>query len=101
MGPQFVREFGGIITAIEAVEEVKVLVFESAVEGFFLNRSDLSADLTNLTSVPQGPTDWKRDRTSSSRRILRTASKRSQHAPKYRLPFVLSIFMATPFSSTA
>src|SRR5258708_3516372 len=36
-----------------------------------------------------------------SRRILRTASKRSQHTPKYRLPFVLSIFTATSFSSTA
>src|SRR6266404_2421458 len=36
-----------------------------------------------------------------SQRILRTASKRSQHAPRYRLPFVSSIFTATSFSSTA
>src|SRR6202035_5881104 len=56
MGPQFVREFREIITAVEADEEVKVLVFESAVEGFFLNHSDFHANLEDLTSMPQGPT---------------------------------------------
>jgi enoyl-CoA hydratase/carnithine racemase len=56
LGPQFVREFGGIITAVEADKEVKVIVFESAVEGFFLNHSDFHADLKDLTSLPQGPT---------------------------------------------
>jgi len=56
MGPQFVREIREIIGAIEADEEVKVLVFESAVEGFFLNHSDFNADMKELTSLPQGPT---------------------------------------------
>jgi enoyl-CoA hydratase/carnithine racemase len=56
MGPQFVREFRKIIADVEADEEVKVLVFESAVEGFFLNHSDFFADMKNLTSMPQGPT---------------------------------------------
>lgn len=56
MGPQFVREFGEIIAAIEADEAVKVVVFESAVKGFFLNHSDFLADLKDLTSIPQGPT---------------------------------------------
>src|ERR1700726_3527906 len=56
MGPQFVREFREIITAVEADEEVKVLVFESAVDGFFLNHSDFYADMKDLTSMPQGPT---------------------------------------------
>jgi enoyl-CoA hydratase/carnithine racemase len=56
MGPQFVREFRKIITAVEADEEVKVLVFDSAVEGFFLNHSDFFADMKDLTSLPQGPT---------------------------------------------
>jgi enoyl-CoA hydratase/carnithine racemase len=56
MGPQFVREFRAIITTIEADEEVKVLVFDSAVEGFFLNHSDFFADFKDLTSLPQGPT---------------------------------------------
>jgi enoyl-CoA hydratase/carnithine racemase len=56
MGPQLVREFREIIAAVEADEEVKVLVFESAVEGFFLNHSDFHADIKDLTSLPQGPT---------------------------------------------
>jgi enoyl-CoA hydratase/carnithine racemase len=56
MGPQFVREFREIITTVEADEEVKVLVFESAVEGFFLNHSDFNADMKELTGLPQGPT---------------------------------------------
>jgi enoyl-CoA hydratase/carnithine racemase len=56
MGPQFVREFREILADIEADEEVKVLVFDSAVEGFFLNHSDFHADLKQLTGMPQGPT---------------------------------------------
>jgi enoyl-CoA hydratase/carnithine racemase len=56
MGPQFVRELREIITAVEADEEVRVLVFDSAVEGFFLNHSDFNADMKDLTSMPQGPT---------------------------------------------
>src|SRR5580700_7812957 len=56
MGPQFVREFREIIGTVEADEKVKVLVFESAVEGFFLNHSDFHADMKDLTDMPQGPT---------------------------------------------
>jgi enoyl-CoA hydratase/carnithine racemase len=56
MGPRFVREIGEIITAVEADKEVRVLVFDSAVEGFFLNHSDFNADMKELTSMPQGPT---------------------------------------------
>src|SRR5882672_9640064 len=56
MGPQFVLEFREILTAIESDEQVRVVVFESAVEGFFLNHSDFLAKLEDLTSIPQGPT---------------------------------------------
>src|ERR1700726_1178376 len=56
MGPEFVLEFRDIMTAIETDEQVKVVVFESAVEGFFLNHSDFLAKLEELTSIPQGPT---------------------------------------------
>src|SRR6266581_3172457 len=56
MGPEFVLEFREIMTAIETDEEVKVVVFESAVEGFFLNHSDFLAKLEDLTAIPQGPT---------------------------------------------
>src|SRR5580704_711150 len=56
MGPQLVREFREIIMAVEADENVKVLVFDSAVESFFLNHSDFLSDFKDLTSIPQGPT---------------------------------------------
>jgi enoyl-CoA hydratase/carnithine racemase len=56
MGPEFVLEFRDIMTAIETDEQVKVVVFDSAVEGFFLNHSDFLAKLEDLTSIPQGPT---------------------------------------------
>ncbi len=56
MGPEFVLELREIMTAIETDEQVKVVVFESAVEGFFLNHSDFLAKLEELTNIPQGPT---------------------------------------------
>src|SRR5881392_3416621 len=56
MGPQFVREFRDIMTAIEADEQVRVVVFDSAVEGFFLNHSDFFASFDDLKSIPPGPT---------------------------------------------
>jgi enoyl-CoA hydratase/carnithine racemase len=45
-----------IITALEADEQVKVVVFDSAVEGFFLNHSDFLGKLEDLTGLPAGPT---------------------------------------------
>ena len=56
MGPEFVVQFGEIMTAIETDEQLKVVVFDSAVEGFFLNHSDFTVKLEELTSLPQGPT---------------------------------------------
>ena len=56
MGPQFVREFREIMTLLEADEQVKVVVFESGVDGFFLNHSDFASKLEDLTDMPQGPT---------------------------------------------
>jgi enoyl-CoA hydratase/carnithine racemase len=56
MGPEFVVEFGEIMTAIETDKQLRVVVFDSAVEGFFLNHSDFTVDLDKLTGLPQGPT---------------------------------------------
>jgi enoyl-CoA hydratase/carnithine racemase len=56
MGPEFVLQFRDIMTALETDEQLKVVVFDSAVEGFFLNHSDFSAKLEDLTNIPQGPT---------------------------------------------
>jgi enoyl-CoA hydratase/carnithine racemase len=56
LGPPFVLEFREIMAAIEADEHVKVVVFDSAVDGFFLNHSDFLGKLEDLTNLPQGPT---------------------------------------------
>src|SRR5476651_867500 len=56
MGPEFVLQFRKIVTAIEIDEQLKVVVFDSAVEGFFLNHSDFLAKLEDLTGIPPGPT---------------------------------------------
>src|ERR1700677_3534145 len=56
MGPQMVREFQGIIDALEADEHVRVVIFDSAVDDYFLNHSDFVAKLEDLTTIPQGPT---------------------------------------------
>jgi len=56
MGPEFIEEFREIITDIETDTDLRVVVFDSAVEGFFLNHSDFTVKLEELTSLPQGPT---------------------------------------------
>ena len=56
MGPEFVRQFTQIMNELEADELVKVVIFESAVEGFFLNHSDFSTKVEDLINLPQGPT---------------------------------------------
>jgi enoyl-CoA hydratase/carnithine racemase len=54
--PEFILEFREVVTALEADEQVKVVVFDSAVDGFFLNHSDFLSKLEDLTSISQGPT---------------------------------------------
>lgn len=56
MGPDMVRGFSELINRIESDEEVRVVVFESAVEGIFLNHSDFTARIEDQTSMPPGPT---------------------------------------------
>jgi enoyl-CoA hydratase/carnithine racemase len=55
MGPPFLLQFRDILAALEGDERVKVVVFESAVAGFFLNHSDFNGRLEELTSISQGP----------------------------------------------
>ena len=56
MGPEFVLQIREIVTELENDDRVKVVVFESAVDGFFLNHSDFVAKFEDLTGIPQGPT---------------------------------------------
>jgi enoyl-CoA hydratase/carnithine racemase len=56
IGPEMVRQFQEVIDALEADEHVRVVVFDSAVDDYFLNHSDFMARLEDLTSMPAGPT---------------------------------------------
>src|SRR4051794_14605005 len=56
MDPEFVPQIRDVVTELENDDQVKVVVFESAVDGFFLNHSDFLANIEDLTSIPQGPT---------------------------------------------
>src|SRR5258706_11155117 len=47
-----------IITALKTNEQVKVVVFDSAVEGFFLIHLDFLANLDDLAHLPAGPTGF-------------------------------------------
>src|SRR6202162_321957 len=55
-GPEMLPQVSEIITAIETDEQVKVVVFDSAVEGFFLIHLDFLANLDELAHLPPGPT---------------------------------------------
>jgi enoyl-CoA hydratase/carnithine racemase len=55
-GPQTIPQLNEVITALETDEHVKVVVFDSAVEGFFLTHYDFLAPLEESTSIPPGPT---------------------------------------------
>src|SRR5437660_11295379 len=55
-GPEIIPQLNEIITALETDKRVKVVVFDSAVEGFFLTHYDFLAPLEDTTSLPPGPT---------------------------------------------
>jgi enoyl-CoA hydratase/carnithine racemase len=56
MGPETVLQFQALMDDLEADPEVRVVVFDSAVDGFFLNHSDFTGRLEDMTSLPPGPT---------------------------------------------
>ena len=55
-GPQTMPQLNEVITALETDPQVKVVVFDSDVEGFFLTHYDFVPPLTDTTSMPNGPT---------------------------------------------
>jgi enoyl-CoA hydratase/carnithine racemase len=55
-GPDAIPQLNEVITALETDEQVKVVVFDSAVEGFFLTHYDFLAKLEDTTRLPPGPT---------------------------------------------
>src|SRR5262249_40477789 len=55
-GPETIPQLNEVITALETDPEVKVVVFDSAVEGFFLTHYDFLAPVEDTTRLPPGPT---------------------------------------------
>ena len=55
-GPGTIPQLNEVITAIETDEDVKVVVFDSAVEGFFMTHYDFLAPVEDTTRLPPGPT---------------------------------------------
>src|SRR6476620_5501193 len=55
-GPETIPGLSEIITALEKDEQVKVVVFDSAVDGFFLTHYDFLAKSEDTTRLPPGPT---------------------------------------------
>jgi enoyl-CoA hydratase/carnithine racemase len=55
-GPENIPQLNEIVTALETDDRVKVVVFDSAVEGFFITHYDFLAKLEDSTSLPPGRT---------------------------------------------
>lgn len=55
-GPETLPQLSEVITALETDELVKVVVFDSDVEGFFLTHYNFLAALEDSTRLPPGPT---------------------------------------------
>ena len=51
-GPETIPQLDEVVTALETDEQVKVVVFDSAVEGFFLTHYDFLAKLEDTTRLP-------------------------------------------------
>jgi enoyl-CoA hydratase/carnithine racemase len=55
-GPSAVAPLNAVVSAIETDPDVKVVVFDSAIEGSFLTHYDFLAPLEASTRIPPGPT---------------------------------------------
>jgi enoyl-CoA hydratase/carnithine racemase len=55
-GPKSIPQLSKIVTELEIDPNVKVVVFDSAVQGFFITHYDFLADLDETLSLPRGPT---------------------------------------------
>lgn len=55
-GPANIPQLEEVVSSLETDDRVKVVVFDSAVEGFFLTHYDFLAKLEDSTKFPAGPT---------------------------------------------
>ena len=51
-GPESIPQLDGVVTALETDDKVKVVVFDSAVEGFFITHYDFLAKLEEFDRHP-------------------------------------------------
>ena len=56
MSPEMIGQFHEVINALESDDDVRVVVFDSAVNDYFLNHSDFTANFDDFTALPAGPT---------------------------------------------
>jgi enoyl-CoA hydratase/carnithine racemase len=56
MSPEMIGQFHEVINALETDDEARVVVFDSAVDDYFLNHSDFTANFDDFTALPAGPT---------------------------------------------
>jgi enoyl-CoA hydratase/carnithine racemase len=54
-GPETIPQLNEIVTALETDEDVTVVVFDSAIEGFFMTHYDFLAKPEDTTRLPPGP----------------------------------------------
>src|SRR6516165_3472492 len=55
-GPETIPQLSEVVSELETDHDVKVVVFDSAVEGFFLTHYDFLAKPEDTTNLPPGPT---------------------------------------------
>jgi enoyl-CoA hydratase/carnithine racemase len=55
-GPKSIQQLDEIVTAIESDEQLKVVVFDSAIDGFFMTHYDFLSPAEETINLPLGPT---------------------------------------------
>jgi len=55
-GPKTIPQLNEIVSEIESDPQLKVVIFESAIEGFFMTHYDFLSPAEETTSLPPGPT---------------------------------------------
>jgi enoyl-CoA hydratase/carnithine racemase len=55
-GPKSIVQLGEIISAIETDQQLKVVVFDSAIDGFFMTHYDFLSPAEETSNLPLGPT---------------------------------------------
>src|ERR1700761_1438805 len=55
-GPKSIPQLREVVEAIETDAAVKVVIFESAIEGFFMTHYDFVSPEVETSSIPPGPT---------------------------------------------